>query len=107
MRILKINVFFVYLYSYIMNEKDINKITDSLKDGLSFVKDMIHNFDSGQISKLYPYLTEEERKRIIEKRIEIKKASEDLSKVLSNGGIYDIDSKEIAEIKKRIEKIKE
>lgn len=90
-----------------MTEREIDNIAKSLEGGLSFVKEMIHNFDSGQISKMYPYLTDEERKKIIEKRTEIKRISEDLSKTLQNGGIYDMDSKELSDIKEQIDKIKE
>ena len=90
-----------------MDERTLNKLTESLDDGLNFVKSMLNNFDNGALSKIYPHLTEEERRKILDKKTELKSISEDLSATLTKTGVYGLDSKELSDLKERIDKIKE
>lgn len=83
------------------------RLINSLDDQLEFVKSVINDFDSGNISKLYPHLSDEDRKKVLENKKEVKSIAENLSTVLSNGGIYDLDNNKMVELKERINKLKE
>ena len=90
-----------------MNLNDINRLLKGTESNLEFVNKVINDFDNGNLSSIIQHLSEEDRKKVIEKRIELKSITEKISQELQNKGLYDVDGSMLSELKEQVNKIRE